>query len=424
MTAIVGVLSRAGIAFAADSAATVTSSSGQKITNHANKLFTLSKHQPVGIAIYNNLEFHGIPWDTIIKMYRDSLSTKKYKTLKEYVDSFWKYIKKEILPSIVYEQTAYLAEGIRKLYAEHKRKALEEIGGVITEDNKVEFYERMVQHMNQFVTNNNTIAPDYADYKERELENSAKTFVDEVLKDDLADSKCPLNYKQSFIKSVYTLVRYEFFGYWDNIYTGLVFFGYGEKELLPVCYQYRVNIAMEGRIKYCLDYQKIISTTDASVIVPFAQTDVTNTVIRSVEDSLRKKFYDNYKSCIIAMRDEVVDYIRKSGAPDEVIQKLNSLDVNHYSELYKNGMDKYIQEEYIEPLVLTVAYLSKEDLAELVESLVKMTCLKKHITKDLETVGGPVDVAVVTKGDGFIWMKRKHYFDPDLNKQFFERYNN
>lgn len=424
MTAIVGVLSRTGIAFAADSAATVTSSSGQKITNHANKLFTLSKYQPVGIAIYNNLDFHGIPWDTIIKMYRDSLSTKKYKTLKEYVDSFWKYIKKDILPSIVHEQKAYLAEGVRRLYAEHKRKALEEIGGTVTEDNKVEFYEHMIQQMNQFVTNNNTIAPDYADYKERELESSAKTFVDEALKDDLADSKCPINYKQSFIKSVYTLVRYELFGYWDSIYTGLVFFGYGEKELLPVCYQYRVNIAMEGRIKYCLDYQKVISTTDASVIVPFAQTDVTNTVIRSVEDSLRKKFYDNYKSCIIAMRDEVVDYIRKSGAPDEVVQKLNSLDVNHYTELYKNGMDKYIQDEYIKPLVLTVAYLSKEDLAELVESLVKMTCLKKHITKDIETVGGPVDVAVVTKGDGFIWMKRKHYFDPDLNKQFFERYNN
>lgn len=424
MTAIVGVLSRTGIAFAADSAATVTSSSGQKITNHANKLFTLSKYQPVGIAIYNNLEFHGIPWDTIIKMYRDSLSTKKYNTLKEYVDSFWKYIKKEILPSIVNEQKAYLAEGVRKLYAEHKRNALKEIGGTVTEDNKVEFYEHMIQQMNQFVQNNITIAPDYTDYKEKELEKSANTFVDEVLKDELEDTKCPINYKQSFIKSVYALVRYEFFGYWDRIYTGLVFFGYGEKELLPVCYQYRVNIAMEGRIKYCLDYQKVISTNDAAVIVPFAQTDVTNTVIRSVEDSLRKKFYDNYKSCIIALRDEVVDYIRKSGAPDEVVQKLYSLDVNHYSELYKNGMDKYIQDEYIEPLVLTVAYLSKEDLAELVESLVKMTCLKKHITKDLETVGGPVDVAVVTKGDGFIWMKRKHYFDPDLNKQFFERYNN
>lgn len=85
-------------------------------------------------------------------------------------------------------------------------------------------------------------------------------------------------------------------------------------------------------------------------------------------------------------------------------------------------MDKYIQNEYIEPLVDTVAFLSKEDLAELVESLVKMTCLKRRITKDNETVGGPVDVAVITKGDGFIWMKRKHYFDPVLNQQFFERY--
>lgn len=36
-----------------------------------------------------------------------------------------------------------------------------------------------------------------------------------------------------------------------------------------------------------------------------------------------------------------------------------------------------------------------------------------------ETVGGPVDVAVITKGDGFIWVERKHYFKPELNTHFF-----
>jgi hypothetical protein len=41
-----------------------------------------------------------------------------------------------------------------------------------------------------------------------------------------------------------------------------------------------------------------------------------------------------------------------------------------------------------------------------------------------ESVGGPVDVAVISKGDGFIWIKRKHYFSPDLNSQFFNNYNN
>jgi len=37
------------------------------------------------------------------------------------------------------------------------------------------------------------------------------------------------------------------------------------------------------------------------------------------------------------------------------------------------------------------------------------------MSRQAETVGGPVDVAVISKGDGLIWMKRKHYFEPGLN---------
>ena len=40
-----------------------------------------------------------------------------------------------------------------------------------------------------------------------------------------------------------------------------------------------------------------------------------------------------------------------------------------------------------------------------------------------ETVGGPIDVAVISKGDGFIWIKRKHYFKAELNPQFFANYS-
>ena len=78
-------------------------------------------------------------------------------------------------------------------------------------------------------------------------------------------------------------------------------------------------------------------------------------------------------------------------------------------------MDQYIREKYIDQLVQTVSYLSKEDLADMAESLVRMTSLKRHITSEEESVGGAVDVAVITKGDGFIWIKRKHYFTAELN---------
>lgn len=65
--------------------------------------------------------------------------------------------------------------------------------------------------------------------------------------------------------------------------------------------------------------------------------------------------------------------------------------------------------------------MSKEDLADMAESLVKMTGLKRRVTTDEESVGGPVDVAVITKVDGFVWIKRKHYFEPELNPNYFQR---
>ncbi len=61
MTAIVGVLNSRGIAFA---------------------------------AIYNTLDFEGIPWETMIKMFRDSLRKTSKPHLDDYVSLFWDYVKK------------------------------------------------------------------------------------------------------------------------------------------------------------------------------------------------------------------------------------------------------------------------------------------------------------------------------------------
>ena len=70
----------------------------------------------------------------------------------------------------------------------------------------------------------------------------------------------------------------------------------------------------------------------------------------------------------------------------------------------------------------TISILQKEDLAEVAENLIYLTSLIRRITPDKESVGGPIDVALVSKGDGFIWMKRKHYFDESLNKNYFGKY--
>ena len=42
------------------------------------------------------------------------------------------------------------------------------------------------------------------------------------------------------------------------------------------------------------------------------------------------------------------------------------------------------------------------------EALVNLTSYKLKFSPGSETVGGPVDVAIISKGDGFAWIKRKN----------------
>ena len=422
MTAIVGVLSRRGIAFAADSAATHTSPSGQKITNHANKIFTLSKYQPVGVALYNNLDFMGIPWDNIIKMFRDDLQHKKFATLQLYIDEFWKFIKKNCLTTVVRDQEGYvevLAESYNK---EIHNFALSQIGGSITQANTVQYFQYYLAKLDDFKESLSPFkAPDFSSYKFADFQKYAKKSLDKVLVGITTIQGCPADFRIKFEESLYSLLCHNSHTYF--LHTGLVFFGYGDRELFPSYKEYLVSYAVNNHIKYTPNSSYEINNLRKAVIAPFAQTDVTNTVIRAVEDDLRQKFYDNNKITLGGFRDEIVNQMTVANAPQQLIDILNGLDIEKYSDAYRKGMNDYIQNCYIDSLIETVAFLSKEDLADMAESLVRMTCIKRRITSTQETVGGPVDVAVVTKGDGFVWMKRKHYFDPKLNPQFFERYN-
>jgi hypothetical protein len=73
-------------------------------------------------------------------------------------------------------------------------------------------------------------------------------------------------------------------------------------------------------------------------------------------------------------------------------------------------------------LVAVVEILPKDELAAMAESLVNLTSLKRKMSLGEETVGGPIDVAIISKGEGLIWIRRKHYFKKELNPHFFVRY--
>lgn len=67
-----------------------------------------------------------------------------------------------------------------------------------------------------------------------------------------------------------------------------------------------------------------------------------------------------------------------------------------------------VQEKYAQPLLAAVAALPRHALAAMAEALVNLTAFRARMSvTEKEYVGGPIDVAVLSKGEGFVWVKRK-----------------
>ena len=107
---------------------------------------------------------------------------------------------------------------------------------------------------------------------------------------------------------------------------------------------------------------------------------------------------------------------------EDISLAIKGLDVDKIIQKSTLQINKDMREVYTEPLLNTVVNLDKEDMANMAESFISLTSLVRRMQPGEETVGGPVDVAVISKGDGFVWINRKHYFKPELNTQFFYNY--
>ena len=115
MTAEVVVMNKSAVAVAADSAVTIEMRHGNKIYT-TNKVFTLSKYQPVGIMIYGKAELLQIPWETIIKVFRRRLGDRKSGLLDEYAQDFVRFCEKSTSLFSEKHQRQYFKEAVHSYF--------------------------------------------------------------------------------------------------------------------------------------------------------------------------------------------------------------------------------------------------------------------------------------------------------------------
>lgn len=422
MTAEVAVMNKLAIALAADSAVTITTEQGQKVYNSANKLFTLSKFAPVGLLLYNATEINGIPLEVVIKEFREQLGNKRFKELSSYVDAFWRFLEKG--PPITassrqqnFERLFLMA--LREIYFRALRIRINE---EVPESDFNTYLLRAVEELSDVAAKVGKMGS--LSHVKWEVLYSQWDFIKEVHKHvrekfgeehELAEIKEELSASVERLSALLIFSNYRLDGY-----TGVVIAGFGDSEYFPSLFQFVSDGFIPCGLRRAGPETDVIGRKNDISLNAFAQREMTQVFMEGID----QENWNFIRTSLSGIFNGLPEVIAKHLGVDKEDQKIKDLSKALKDTLrqFYGDLKDHTKEKFTDPVLEAIRHLEKNDLASMAESLVAITALKRRVTLGAETVGGPIDVAVISKGDGFIWIKRKHYFDIELNRSFMQRY--
>ena len=414
MSAGICIMNKTAIALAADSAVTV----GQHLAIHnsANKLFALSKVAPVGAIIYSNAEIMGIPIEIILKQYKKDLGCKTFCSLEEYVQDFISFMlqNKRLFHFLEnehsYIQNTYidLLNGLNGDYTQLLKRKISEVNRDLTPEELAIVQQDTIDATLKFIDQAPLIPNfDVAQYILSNFGNEIREYISKAFPWIAGQTL------ENLTSKICTIFNKDFF---RNGYVGIAFAGYGNQDIFPKMYHIHLSGIISDRVRYIVREQVAITENATATISPFAQTDVMQTFLFGINDGFIQALANEIPNQIRNIFQSVDNENFAEGKKQEVFEKLASATPNIINQIVGKS-----QQQYLWPITQSVATLPIEELALLVESMINITSLRRKVAIDsnVGTVGGPIDVAIITKSDGLIWIKRKHYFERAYNPQYF-----
>lgn len=428
MTAEIAILNRTAVALAADSAVTVGGSGQEKIYNSVDKLFQLAIQEPVGIMIFGGAEFMGVPIETVIKRYRASRFCGRKNRLKEYSESFFDFLEKDIpVPPEIAERQAIII--IAETCSAIVRQALSDFFQLATESRRRRVKPQPEEFLpKQIIT--------LAEKKIAELEDKPENPFIKIAADDpwckgvlekafkiiprmqrvpipetaipaLTNLACLALHRESY----------------SNGAMGVVFAGFGHDEMFPKLEAFYSDGLINGRVKrQPFRYVDIHRTGEDSGarIEAFAQKEMVDRFLDGIDPDFEDYLQAAMSTALNDMGKEVVNsFVRTSQKNKSLINAKIAEAADKYLKEFAAKAQERKESNFREKILDMVNFMPKSDLANMAESLINLTSTKRRVSAEAETVGGPIDVAVISKYDGYVWIKRKHYFQKELNPRYF-----
>ena len=432
MTAEVAILNREAVALAADSAVTLSEHKDLKIYN-TNKLFTLSEVEPLAVMFYGSAYFGPVPWETIVKEYRHQSASKSHNTVEDcaaeflkYVTSYAKYISTEDQNMQVEITAMSELKGVQ-LEVAHRIQMTEWMGNPFSKDELTSLVLGCIEERIKYLRESDPIAEVSASIAGRQINTVIDNWIDFV---NMGLGDLPVN--KEIVRRARVMVRASLMVVpllsWSPWRSGVVVTGFGKDQLFPALTHYLVDGVIAGKMRArCLDSEQIGEQQSASIRA-FAQDDMVRTFMEGVDlnytqrlddyRTAREHFYDEMVVDLVGYFDDYMGSPLPSAERSDLLKRMERMRIDGLKRL-DSPINTY-RKHHSGQILSIVNWLPKNELAEMAEALVNLTSFKRRVTPTPETVGGPIDVAVISKGDGFVWIKRNLYFEPKLNHLFLD----
>lgn len=375
--------------------------------------------------VYNNSSLLDIPWETILKMYRAQLGARSFNKLEEYATDLIAYLNENdhLFPEAV--QHRHFLHLVRTLFIGIQNEINQELLAAIQIDSPSELKKAL---------------------KMTQTEVIQKTLVEWRGKKDVDPTCYNVDVATKMTATTSGEINIMIANYFDGIespevnalydlaklvvskeeilpesLSGLVIAGFGAQEYFPVMQEYELGEIFGGRLKYRCNATLRIDSDTPSIVRPFAQSEMVNTFLSGVNPSFELTLVRELVKVMIESPEEIIDGMPGVGKQrkEAYKEKVRPITMEAIRSMVRKLRD-YRERKHLEPILQSIEFLPKNELAHVAASLVNLSSFQKRISiSEDETVGGPIDVAVISKGDGFVWIDRKHYFRPELNRHFF-----
>lgn len=132
------------------------------------------------------------------------------------------------------------------------------------------------------------------------------------------------------------------------------------------------------------------------------------TMMKGIAPAFYNQILESQKSSLEKAKEKIVTKLSELGISDDIMAQVTNLETEDIQKSFEEEIVAFMDANYIQGVVDAVDSFNLEDMANMAESLISITNLQRHFSSSEESVGGPIEVAIITRGGGFKWVKHRN----------------